>query len=84
MKRASLYSLLMLLLAFGATGAVFAEESQESLEERCRTFAKEDGVPAAEMADYLKECVESSKKRVPRRKKRRTTDNTLLRCGLFH
>lgn len=61
MKRASLYSLLMLLLAFGATGAVFAEESQESLEERCRTFAKEDGIPAAEMADYLKDCVESLK-----------------------
>lgn len=61
MKRASLYSLLLLLLAFGATGAVFAEESQESLEERCRTFAKEDGVPAAEMAEYIEECVESLK-----------------------
>lgn len=59
MKRASLYGLL--LLALGTTGAVYAEESQENLEERCRTFAKEDGVPAAEMAEYLKECVESLK-----------------------
>ncbi len=61
MKKTSLYSLLMLLLAFGAIGTAFAEESQESLEERCRTFAKEDGVPAAELAEYIKECVESLK-----------------------
>lgn len=61
MKRASLYSLLMLLLTLGVSGVVYAQDSQENLEERCRDFAKEDGVPAAEMAEYLKECVESLK-----------------------
>ncbi len=61
MKRASLSGLLMLLLIFGISGTAFTEESQESLEQRCRDFAKEDGVPAAELADYLKECIESLK-----------------------
>lgn len=61
MKRASLYSLLMLLFACSISGTAFSEESQDNLEQRCRDFAKEDGVPAAELADYLKECIESLK-----------------------
>ncbi|WP_428604028.1 hypothetical protein [Sedimenticola sp.] len=61
MKKASLYSLLLMLLTLGASSAIIADESQESLEERCRTFAKEDNVPAAELAEYIKECVESLK-----------------------
>lgn len=61
MKKASFYSLVVLLLTFGASGVLLAQDSQESLEERCREFAKEDGVPTAEMAEYLKECIESLK-----------------------
>ncbi|MCB1859281.1 MAG: hypothetical protein KDH88_10160 [Chromatiales bacterium] len=44
--------LLLSATLFPAAG-VFASEA----EDQCRQYAKEDGVPAEEMADYLRDCI---------------------------
>ena len=61
MKKRSLYSLLILLLIFIVNSAFAADDSNQTDEEQCQAYAKEDGIPAAELADYIKECMESLK-----------------------
>ena len=55
MKLRSFCSLVLLSFAFGATGAVIAEEA---MEDRCRTYAVEDNIPAEEVELYVEECIE--------------------------
>ncbi len=41
-------------LAIAFSSGAFAEES---VEEQCKRFAQEDGIPAEEMDEYLKVCM---------------------------
>lgn len=64
MKKISFFSLLVLLFAIVATSASAADTADtqgQTDEERCNAYAKEDNVPAAEMADFMKDCLESIK-----------------------
>ncbi|MCW8944141.1 MAG: hypothetical protein OQL27_05150 [Sedimenticola sp.] len=61
MKKTSLYSLLVLLFAIIANSAIAADSSNQTDEERCQAYAKEDAVPAAELDDFMKDCLESIK-----------------------
>jgi hypothetical protein len=62
MKKTSLNSLLVLLFAFLANSVVVAaDNANQTDEERCQAYAKEDNVPAAELADFMKDCLESLK-----------------------
>ncbi|MCW8848270.1 MAG: hypothetical protein OQK19_05930 [Sedimenticola sp.] len=61
MKKISFFSLLVLLFAIVATSASAADTQGQTDEERCNAYAKEDNVPAAEMADFMKDCLESIK-----------------------
>lgn len=45
----------MVLAAALAQGAIAMEDA----ETRCQRYAQEEGVPADEMADYMKECIAS-------------------------
>lgn len=51
-------ALAMMVLIAGFSMNSFAESAME-LEERCKTYAKEDGVQEAEMEIYMKECIDS-------------------------
>ena len=55
MKIRSFFSLIVLFLAFGATGSAIAEET---MEDRCRIYATEDSIPAEEVELYVEECIE--------------------------
>lgn len=61
MKKTSLLHLMALLVMFGATAPVVAEESMEDMDKRCRSYAEEDKVPADELEDYVKDCIQSIK-----------------------
>ncbi|MCW8889864.1 MAG: hypothetical protein OQL20_04310 [Sedimenticola sp.] len=61
MKKAPFYSLLVLLLSIFASSSVIADNHGQSDEERCKAYAKEDAVPADEMADFMKDCLDSIK-----------------------
>jgi hypothetical protein len=58
MKKTVLLPLMALLVLFGFTSPVVAEESMEDMEKRCRGYAVEDEVPADELDTYMKECVD--------------------------
>jgi 3-deoxy-D-arabino-heptulosonate 7-phosphate (DAHP) synthase class II len=58
MKRTSFLHLMALLVVFGTTAPVVAEESVEEMEKRCRSYAEEDSIPADELEDYIKECIQ--------------------------
>ncbi len=47
------------------TTAAFASKQDQELEAKCRKWAEEDGVPKAELAEYLKQCVEDLKSPAP-------------------
>ncbi|MEJ2530072.1 MAG: hypothetical protein P8Z39_08450 [Gammaproteobacteria bacterium] len=59
MKKTSFLHLMALLILFGATAPAFAEESMDDMDKRCRGYAEEDKVPADELEDYVKECIQS-------------------------
>lgn len=59
MKKTLLMPLMALLLLFGATAPVVAEETLEEMEQRCRTYAEEDKIAPDELDEYLKECIDS-------------------------
>ncbi len=58
MKKTTLLPLMALLTLFGVTAPVVAEESMDEMDKRCRSYAVEDGIPADEVEDYVKECIE--------------------------
>lgn len=59
MKKTSFLQLMALLIVFGATAPVVAEEGMEDMDKRCRGYAEEDKVSADELEDYVKECIQS-------------------------
>ncbi len=61
MKKTSLLYLVALLVMFGATAPVVAEETMEDMDKRCRGYAEEDKVPAEDLDVYMKECLENLK-----------------------
>ncbi len=58
MKKTSFLHLMALLLVFGTTASVVAEESVEEMEKRCYGYAEEDKISADELDDYIKECIQ--------------------------
>lgn len=58
MKKTSFLHLMALLVVFGTTAPVVAEESVEEMEKRCQSYAQEDNIPADELEDYMKECIQ--------------------------
>ncbi len=58
MKKTMLLPLMALLILFGITAPVVAEESIDEMDKRCRSYAVEDGIPAEELEDYVKECID--------------------------
>ncbi len=48
--------------AIAFTSGVFAEES---IEEQCKRFAQEDGIPAEEMDEYLQVCMADAENAEP-------------------
>jgi len=61
MKKRSFFTLFALLFALVATTASAADTQGQTDEERCSAYAKEDNVPAAELADFMKDCLDSIK-----------------------
>lgn len=58
MKKTSFLHLMALLVVFGTTAPVVAEESVEEMGKRCQSYAQEDNIPADELEDYMKECIQ--------------------------
>lgn len=54
-------STLTACLACGSLAMVQAAEplSQEDIQQRCQTYAKEDGILAEELAAYVEDCVQA-------------------------
>lgn len=58
MKKTVLLPSMALLVLLGISAPVVAEESMEEMEKRCRSYAVEDSIPADELDNYVKECIE--------------------------
>jgi|APSaa5957512535_1039671.scaffolds.fasta_scaffold319941_1 hypothetical protein len=58
MKKVAFSYLLALLVSVGSA-PLFAEESMDDIEKRCRGYAEEEKVPAEDVDLYIKECVDS-------------------------
>jgi hypothetical protein len=58
MKKTVLMPLMVLLVLCGIAAPVVAEESMEEMEKRCRSYAVEDSIPADELDNYVKECID--------------------------
>lgn len=54
-KKISLIALVS-IIAFSATS--FANEANEDVTAKCKEYAAEDNIPAAEMKEYMAQCIE--------------------------